>query len=685
MAKQNHRLAAIMFTDIVGYTALMERDEDSALNLLQRNLDIHQSIIKQYKGELLKEMGDGLLISFATSSTAVRCASAIQSKAEKEGITLRIGIHEGELVFKDGDVFGSGVNIASRLQENADSGQIHVSHAVYIDIKNKSGIRTEFIGEKKFKNVEEPIKVYKAKSLKLALDSSSKKTSKFSLAVKRSNFIIGTILIFFFGILLWQILSNRDSVKNANLDIIEKSIAVLPFKNLSDEPGNEHFADGLVEDLLNRFSRIEDWKVISNTSSQMYRERGSKKVQDIAQELSVTHIVEGSVQRYGDKARITIQLIDGASDNHIWSNTFDRKLTDIFEIQSQIAQQVVEELALLLTSAQKVALTKNNTTSFKAFDFYQMGMYFWNKRNSTGYQKSIEYFEKALEEDPQYALAYAGLADTYMLMALQGHIDGETGIDKALLNARQALEIDENSGEAYTVIATINDYVKGDWEEAEKMFQKALDLNPNHATTHQYYSEHLAILGKAEDARKHINIALELDPHSYVKRMVSTIIYYHSGNFKEASVELEKCWEIKKDHGRTSTLLNLEFYINFQLGHSQKAFDALFRIAERFPKVYNLDSVQYYYDKYGIAKTLEYTMADTEKYGYLNLANDYALLGKKEEALKWLEKYVKEGGRATSLLYPIGVNYHYRDLRADPRYNHILEKWGLKKYLVQTN
>ena len=307
--------------------------------------------------------------------------------------------------------------------------------------------------------------------------------------------------------------------------ILDKSIAVLPFQNLSEEEGNEHFVDGLVEDLLNRISVIEELRVISRTSSDMYRERGIKSVPEIARELNVSYIVEGSVQRYGDKARITVQLIDAIHDNHLWAKNYDRDVVDVFNTQSEIAMRIASELNSILSSKQEAQIQDNKTRSVEAFEFYQMGRFYWNKRTGEGYRRALEYLNKAIEADPDYGLAYAGKADTYFLMALQGWMDRLEGRDMAVELANRALKLDKNLAEAYTVLASIGDYVDFDWEAAEKAFQHALELNPNYSTAHQYYAEHLSILGKHEEARMHIGKAIELDPLSFVKRIVSATLY----------------------------------------------------------------------------------------------------------------------------------------------------------------
>jgi TolB-like protein len=317
---------------------------------------------------------------------------------------------------------------------------------------------------------------------------------------------------------------------------------------MSEEEGNEHFVDGLVEDLLNRISVIEELKVISRTSSEMYRERGVKSIPQIAEELKVAYILEGSVQRYGQKARITVQLIDAKNDNHIWVDSYDRDIRNVFQTQSEIAIQIASELDAILTSEQESQMQEDKTSNIEAFELYQIGRFYWNKRTLDGYAESIKYYEQAIEEDPGYGLAYAGMADTYFLMALQDHIDPQEGRDKAVEMAFKALGLDGNLSEAYTVLGSLYDYLDWDWKKAEDSFQRALELNPNYSTAHQYYAEHLMMIGRYEEARMQMNKALELNPLSFVIRHLSARIYYHRGNFQEALRELNISDEIQKGH-----------------------------------------------------------------------------------------------------------------------------------------
>ena len=475
------------------------------------------------------------------------------------------------------------------------------------------------------------------------------------------------------ALIVFNILSTGN--KSGASSVREKSIAVLPFANLSEDRGNEYFADGLVDDLLNRISVIEELKVISRTSSEMYRDRGAKSVPAIASELGVSYILEGSVQRYGNKARINVQLIDAINDDHIWAENYDRDIVDVFKIQSEIAIHIASELNTILTSKQKMHLQDDKTKNVKAFELYQMGRFFWNKRTGDGYKTSMEYFEKAIEEDPGYGLAYAGLADTYNLMAIQGWIDKQEGRDKAVELALKALELDENLAEAYTVLGSIYDYVDWDWENAESAFKRAIEINPNYATAHHYYSQHLHITGQHEDAWLHIGKALELNPLSFVIRYVSGHeMYYNDGLFEEALAEIQKCNELHENH---PWIARAELEIYWRLGEEERTYEALKKILNR-DSVYNLKEAEDIYKESGLNVVIDWKMEidsmDTERrFQAYHIANTYGMIGENEKAMDWLEK-----ASNMHMISPhLSFNIHFKNLHNNPRYIAILEEMGL--------
>lgn len=419
----SYRFAAIMFTDIVGYTALMGNDEGRAIEMLNRNRKLHQVLIAQYHGRLLKEIGDGMLASFDTSTDAVRCASALQNSSTGEGYSLRIGIHQGEVLFKGEDVFGDGVNVASRLQESADAGSTYISGSVYKDIRNKAGIDCEFLGERSLKNVEEPVRAYKVTSEESAIrqDSPVPSGRKKHIRIHRKQIILFVVLIVFtFATLVVLRLfkaERRDPA--AVLEQKEKSIAVIPFWNDSPDPDNQYFCNGMEEEIRIQLLKVSDLKVESRQSVEKYRENPDKDIVAIGSELDVSYIVEGSVRKAGDEIRVTVQLIEAATGDHLWGDTYDGNYTlQLLDFQSNMAKEIVSALNAAITPLEANALAENQTQNIEAYDYKIRGDQMWNNFWNTMDQRFLDsahiYYDLALRLDPGYRVVVARKARTYL-------------------------------------------------------------------------------------------------------------------------------------------------------------------------------------------------------------------------------------------------------------------------------
>jgi TolB-like protein len=478
-----------------------------------------------------------------------------------------------------------------------------------------------------------------------------------------------------FVVILGLILVNILSRGNNSREILalEKSIAVLPFTNLSTDEENQYFADGLVEDLLNRISVIEELKVVSRTSSDMYRERGIKGVPEIVRELgNISCIVEGSVQKYGNKARISVQLIDAINDNNIWAEKYDRDLVDILSMQSEIAGHIASNLNMILTTAQKSHIQENKTRNIKAFELYQMGRFYLYKRTEDDLIKSVEYFNRAIDEDPGYGLAYAGLADAYGIMSTFGWIDSQGG-DRAKDLALKALELDGNLAEAYGVIGNYY-HINWEWERAEKAFKHAVKLNPNYSIAYMYYAHLLNTTQHTSEARKHIDIALELDPLSFINRLVSARFYYHDGLFIKALEELRICNELQSDH---PWIPQKEFMNYRQLGEDDKAYGAFRKILNN-SVIYDAETADSIFKDHGLEAVIEWKLdmdtkdAENPLSSPYSLAELYAMIGEEKKALYWLEKAF-DLHQTTQMPW----NLNFKNLRDHPGYNAILEKMGL--------
>ena len=542
----SRQLAAIMFTDIVGYTALMGADEQKAFQLLKKNRQIQQPLIKQYNGTWIKEIGDGVLASFHTVTDAVMCAGAIHQACKGvEGLQLRIGIHLGEVVFENNDVFGDGVNIASRLQALAPIGGTYVSESVYKNVSNKKEIFTEFIREENLKNVSESVKIYEIKLLgSLSFQTGTvQDLNKGNIVVqanKRKTILGIGVLIILAAVLSWYFfVYQKERSSSADNNALEKSIAVLPFVNMSGDKEQEYFSDGLSEELLNLLSKIPDLKVISRTSAFSFKGK-NEDVRKIGEKLGVANILEGSVRKSGNTIRITAQLIEVHNGTHLWSDTYDRSIDDIFKVQDEISKAVVEQLKIKLLSANKATVTENSA----AYSLYLKGKFEWAKRTREGFLKSIDYFNQAIQEDPQYSLAYAGMADSYTLLCGYHILSPEASISKAKAAAEKAMQLNTSLSEAFEATGHIEFLVDVNWQKAEDNYKKAIQLNPSFATARQRYALMMATQGRYTEALAEIKKAQGLDPLSKIINTDAGLIELLMGKADNAIIKCKDVLDI---------------------------------------------------------------------------------------------------------------------------------------------
>jgi adenylate cyclase len=645
---EDRRLAAIMFTDIVGYTALMGSDEDKAFQLLRKNREIQRPIIKKYRGEWLKEMGDGILASFHTSSDAVRCAGEIQNEAKKAGIPLRIGIHEGEVVFEGGDVFGTGVNVASRLEELAEEGCINISGAIYKDIKNKAGIVAEFVEEKELKNVDELIKVYKVKCEESVTEQSGEDTPKTSKS-KLPYYIIGVVavvIVAFF--LIWQFLPPKEPapIVEETETVVDKSIAVLPFTDMSPNKDQEYLSDGMMDEILMHLFKIGGLKVTSRTSVTQYKGT-TKTAPQIAKELGVTHVLEGSVSKSGDRIKIIAQLIDGTKDQHLWAESYDRELTDVFSIQSEVAQKIASSLKVVISPEVQDRIETNPTYNMTAYDNYLKGnvAYWrsWEGINKDVMNESVKYYENAIELDPNFSLAYTGLGRSYWWLGLRAsNTDRPALYEKSKMYLKKAIDLDPYNGWAYAEMSVVS--IEWDWDSTatRKNLDMAIKLMPNdfNAYIHSFYFEWR--LGNCDQM---INIQNDY------KRFSDNVDHPFSGwslrilscqkKFSEIARLADKYWEEKINNQQAWNL----FFSYLMLGDYNNAEKVVAYIKN------NIEVKSYFFSVNGVLKAkqgnMETAIAMCDSLKLMDgrnsfIAEIYAALGDKEKMYEYLNKAIME-------------------------------------------
>ena len=534
---QSRQLAAIMFTDIVGYTALMGRDELKAFELLEKNRQIQKPIIQQYNGKWIKELGDGVMASFNTVSDAVNAAIKIQQacNASKE-FQLRIGIHLGEVVFENSDVFGDGVNIASRLQAIANPGSIFISESVYNSISNKKEFQPKFFTEQRLKNVKEPIKIYQVIAEGIVTAPSAPIAEK----IKKNRIIAIIALVAIILLAALYFYATNDTTGESN----EKSIAILPFDDMSPQKDHEYLSDGLAEEIINSITIIKDLKVIGRTSSFQYKGKGLDAA-SIGEKLNVSNVLSGSIQMADSVLRIITMLISVKDKKVIWSKRFDKKPKDIFAIQDTIASMIVEKLQVTLSQSEKPRLVKKETDP-EVYSEYLKG-YLLYKREEFG--KSVDYFLRAISGDSLFAPAHAYLALAKIwTISRAGSFADYNAVREAKEYAYNAIRLDPDLAEAYSALALSSWMIELDFVTAGINFEKSIELNPSASLIKNRYAYFLVWMGEFDKAEKLGLDAISSDPADYNGYVIVSYTNNYKKNFKKAENYINEGQRLFPEH-----------------------------------------------------------------------------------------------------------------------------------------
>jgi TolB-like protein/Tfp pilus assembly protein PilF len=468
--------------------------------------------------------------------------------------------------------------------------------------------------------------------------------------------------------------------------LVEKTIAVLPFENISENKEADWFGEAMTDETIMQLYKIRQFIVRSRTSVMQYKET-LKTMPVIGKELNVNYLIEGSVQIIENQVRIRVQLINAVTDNHVWGETYERKWNDIASLQSEIAEKIAEQLETVLTPEEKKQLEKVQTNNPDAYNYYLQGRFFENKRTEEGLKKSIEYFSKSIEEDPHYALAYAGLADAFYILSWWGWCPRMEGYAKAKKYVQQALYIDKNLADAHATLGSLLCWSEWKWEEAGKELKLAIELNPNCVNAHQYYSELLDIIRNNKEARSQINLALELDPFSTSVNATSALYFYNEGKFSEAINAYQKTLEINPDFVQ-AFIMDFEIYL--KQGMDLEAAEAIQKYMQAdtltMPVAGILKEV---YSKTGNKGILTWLInwQKNNPAADLYVAKWYAMLGKNKESVERLQKIVELHSSEASItnIYPdeiprINNSPNFDNLRIEPEFQSIIEKMGLSAY-----
>ena len=642
----SRQLNAIMFADIAGYTALMQEDEKLALQLRRKFQDKLEKEVTEYNGRILDFRGDGALCTFTSTIEAVRAALAVQLEMQIDPVVpLRIGMHTGDVLVEGNNIYGDGVNIASRIESFAMPGSICLSGKAYDDIKNQRDIQTVPLGRYLLKNVKEEVEIFAI--------------SNPGIQIPRENHPDG---------------KGKKVTENRSLD---KSIMVLPFVNLGNDGEQDYFSDGLTEELITKLSKLAEIKVTSRTTSMLYKNT-TKDIRTISKENKVNYILEGSIRKYQNDLRITAQFIDARSDMHLWADTYRGTVDDIFDIQEQVSEKIVEALRIQITMEEQVMLRKRYTENSDAYQLYLRGRHFWKERNVEGLQSAARNFEKALENDSRYALAWSGLADTYSLMGEYTNISRRELFPKQMAAVYKALQIDNRLGEAHISLGISLMLNEWDWENSKKEFLVGLELSPDYATGHHWYAEWLLFKGKTEEAFREISLAVSLDPSSPGILKDKGIFYYYTRQYEKAIDTGMLTMELHPAFVTVFRLLSLAYQ---GLGMYDESIRQNERWGERTGNVIKTQvSLAQIYAAAGRrteAKAIVDTIENQQLGGndYRGMAMVYASLGDNDNAFIWLEKSYQ---RHEESLCSLKVDPKLNSLHSDPRFNEMLRKIGLE-------
>ena len=636
---QSRQLAAIMFTDIVGYTALMGKDEQNAFKLLHQNRELQKPIIEEFNGRWIKELGDGVMASFKTVSDAVNSAVKIQETCNAaQDFQLRIGIHLGEVVFENDDVFGDGVNIAARIQAATEPGCIFISETVHQNVSNKNDFRSQFVKEALLKNVRQPVRMYQ---------------------------------VLFTG-------SEIIEAEKSSEPVIENSIAVLPFANMSSDPEQEYFSDGITEEIINVLAQVPVLKVIGRTSSFAFKGK-SMDLKEIGEKLRVTHILEGSVRRAGIKLRITAQLIKVTDGFHLYSEKFDRELEDIFTIQDEISRDILKAIKITLLGEEKEAVLKKYTENVDAYQLYLKGRYHFNRLSPNDFLKAIEYFQAAIDIDSTYAIAYADMGTCYWDMAYSLWAPGEQIIPKALSAINKGLKLDPESDVCHVAKGRFLLWAEWDFEQAARELEKGIQINPNNVEGLRQLGVLNMLQGNYNDSHKYYKKADDLDPFSLLGLRNTGAQQWYGGFFDKMLVYGNRLITLEPNFFGGHQVLGMGY---MGLDQSDKAEEALEVAANLNADMFNLSLLGMAYAWNGRLKKAEEVLKRMEALAFPNEGNAffgyvYMAMEDWDKAFDYYFKAAKNHEGA-ALAVPSLFRLKHPKMLQDPRTRELFDLIGLE-------
>jgi TolB-like protein/class 3 adenylate cyclase/Flp pilus assembly protein TadD len=553
------KLAAILSADVKGYSRLMGEDEEATVRTITVYREVMTTLIQQHNGKVLDSPGDNLLAEFASVVDAVQCAVAVQKEIkarnnelpENRRMQFRIGINLGDVIQEEDRIYGDGVNIAARLEGLSEPGGICISKTAFDHIESKLPYGYEFLGNQTVKNITKPVEAYRV-LMEPRVTVAEKPEGEKPAPYRRKPMMIGAIavLVVAIALVIWQFYTRRPSVEPASVEKMayplpdKPSIAVLPFKNLSDDPAQEYFCDGMTEDLITDLSKISGIFIISRNSTFAYKGK-TVKIKQVAEELGVRYVLEGSVRKADKQIRINAQLIDAVTGHHLWADRYDGNLESVFSLQDKVTQKIIGSLTVKLTPNEKQHLAQKNTDNVEAYDTFLKGWEHCLRLTADDFAKAIPYLEKAIELDPKYGRAYAAMALIYWTTSLNyWKWEPTLGVtmDECYLSAPKylAMAMENPTSLAHQVNADMMLYKR---LHGKAIFEaeRAIELDPNDARAQFTMGKVLIFDGRPEEGVEFIKKAMRLDPYYPAEPLCSLgLAHFGLGQLEKAVNLIER-------------------------------------------------------------------------------------------------------------------------------------------------
>ena len=634
---KTRRLVSIMFTDIVGYTALMQESEAKAVRVRTRHRQVFEKLHQAYQGEIIQYFGDGTLSVFQSGIQAVKCAVALQKELQKEEeIPLRIGMHNGEIVYDGTDIYGDSVNLASRIESMGVPGAVLLSDTLNETLKNHPEIKTSSLGRFEFKNIANPIEVFaiQDEGLKVPIASNLKGKGK------RAN----------------------------------KTIAVLPFINMSADPDNEYFSDGMTEEIINALAKIKGLRVTSRTSS-FYFKNKDIPLKEVGETLNVSTILEGSIRLSKNKMRITAQLIDVKEDFHFWSETFDRSIDDIFEVQDEIslliADKLREHIGHFEIEEQLVAAPDVSVDNYKR---YLQSRFLILKMSKSEIEKGMAILKEIIEEHPKYTLAYLGVHLGYTLLGNMGYLPAKETFELGKFYLDKAIAQDENIAECQLHLAYDSFIPNWNLKRAYKHLQKSFEIRP----TVEYYQSMTSFLvaeRKFEAAIHYIDTALQIDPFHFVNFHLKGFVYYCKEDYRAAVSFFDKALDVNPDFVPSILYKGQAFVLSDQAHKALDYFNScssdggsLLKLGGSTMAYAALNNVEK--TREGITQLEKALESDLKERALLKLIFCQAINNQQEETLRLIEKGISI---KLSMLIYLFTDPILKSFRSNPRFQEMMQ------------